>query len=94
MRELKQKADEMAKLCQATDVWSTSRQMVSNVFNAYPVRAFSAEQVFKIACAVDALAECDENKVHIQDALTFWCRKKMLRSRPGRMGCRLYEVNG
>ena len=73
--------------------WSPSRQMVSNVFNAYPNRALTAKQVTLVCKAVECLADVPENDQYVQDALTFFVRQKVLRSRLGDNGQRLYEVN-
>jgi hypothetical protein len=70
--------------------WSPYRQMVANVFNAYPTRALTLEQIEAIARAV----ECLPGDASLKDAVSFYVRHKVLRSRANNnKGSRLYEVN-
>lgn len=71
------------------ECWSVGRQMVANVFNHYYTRALSVKQVDGVARAVERLAENQS----LQDALTFYVKHQVLRSRKGDNGTRLYEVN-
>jgi hypothetical protein len=68
--------------------WSPYRQMTANVFNAYYTRALTVEQIDGVARAIDGLPQDSS----LQDALSFFVRKKVLRSRTER-GKRFYEVN-
>ena len=82
-------AELFAKITRDDTKWSPYRQMVANVFNAFHTRAFSVEQVELIARAVDGLPEASS----LQDALSFYVRHKVLRTRRGSGGKKLYEVN-
>jgi hypothetical protein len=71
------------------EMWSPARQMVANVFNAYPTRAYTAEKIIAITKAAESCSP--EGDEYILDALKFLVRKKALRSYV-KQGARLYEV--
>jgi hypothetical protein len=93
MCEYTAKTVELFSITAKPEVWSPSRQIVANVFKAFPTAAFSHEQVYLIGRAIGALKDCPENQEYIEDALKFFVRRKVLRSRMGNNKLRLWEVN-
>jgi hypothetical protein len=93
MCEFRKKTEELFSITAKPEVWSPARQMVKNAFVAYPSRAFPAKSVFQISVAIEALMDSPENLGYIEDALKFFVRRKVLRSRMGDGKVRLYEVN-
>ena len=83
--EIKKTADLFNTVTKDEAKWSPYRQMVSNVFNAYPIRAFTLEQINGIARAAEGLPA----DASLQDALSFYVRHKVLRRRDRKF----YEVN-
>ena len=70
------------------DKWSPYRQMTANVFNAYSSRALRLDQIEGVARIVEGLPA----DASLEDAVRFFVRAKVLRSRRDNGG-RLYEVN-
>lgn len=68
--------------------WSPHRQMVSNVFNAFPTRALTREQITLVAQAVEALPQ----DADLTPTLAYYVRKGVLRTRSS-WGKKFYEVN-
>ncbi len=68
--------------------WSPYRQMVANVFNAFPTLALEVKNIEMVAQATQGLPEDGS----LQDALSFYVRHKVLRTRRNG-GRKLYEVN-
>lgn len=69
--------------------WSPNRQMVANVFNAFPTLALPVDSVNLIARGACGLPEGET----LQDALSFYVRHKVLRTRSNGSRAKLYEVN-
>lgn len=68
--------------------WRPTRAAILNVFNAYPMRAFPAQQIGAIASAVEGMTFPPER---IQAELTKLVRGKTLRTQT-LQGKRRYEV--
>lgn len=69
--------------------WSPTRQATLNVFDAFPLRAFTAARVARIAEAVEGF---EHGSLDLQAELTKLARQKVLRSRRAN-GATLYEIN-
>lgn len=68
---------------------SSTRVAILNVFNAYPMMAYTADKVQRIATVVEGIA-FDPAKV--SDSLKLLVREKVLRNR-SEQGSRFYEIN-
>lgn len=89
MNDLRDKAQDLFRANLRTDKdWSPYRQMVANVFTAYFTRALSLDSVEGVARAIEGLPL----DAGLEDAVRFFVRRKVLRSRQAN-GRRVYEVN-
>lgn len=67
--------------------WTSEKQTLCNIFNAFPTASYCCTRLEQIAAAVYGL-----DTISLQRALTDLCRAKVMRARMNR-GLRLYEVN-